>query len=279
MLLELLLAVPLPGDLQRLPPTHWLNGLHNLLLLGHWEEAVEIPSPSPAGVLARLYAALRQLDPAGQVRLLDEPSLLLEHSQVTPAPAELEEMPTAWQQGLMDGTFSFVGRSSELVLCLNASFFTRTSRGMPALRLSVRAVAAGLLPEKVEQNSTPVSHEAYVSALEQLMGTDARLRDLRTHLLTQGERLRQQLQEGLETLADGPLQARARVLVLRDPTPLQALLKGLPPEAALQLETVGRCFERIRPQIGTVYRRRKDGQLEVWRGYWHNTEDEQERMP
>lgn len=279
MLLELLLAVPLPGDVQRLPPSHWLNGLHNLLLLGHWDEAVEIPSPSPAGVLARLYAALRQLDPAGQVRLLDEPSLLLEHTQPTPAPTELEEMPTAWQQGLMDGTFSFVGRSSALALRLNASFFTRTSRGMPALRLSVRAVAAGLLPEPVEQDGTPVSQAAYVEALEQLMGTDARLRDLRTHLLTQGELLRQQLQKGLGTLAEGPLQARARVLVIRDPIALHATLKGLPPEAALQLETVGRCFERIRPQIGTVYRRRNDGQLEVWRGYWHNTEEEQEHMP
>lgn len=301
MLLELLMAVPLEGETQRLPPKSWLDGLQNLLLLGHWQDAVELPKASPAGVLARLYHTLRQLDPAGQVRLREEPTLLLERKDAEPAPLDLDDLPLSWQQGLTDGTFSFVGLASDLRLTLTASFSTRTSRGRPALRLSLRAVAAGLLPPHgllpteplVDQEPPPAAtnlfvlpeeappplavplgypQKAYVEALRQLLSSSTRLRDLRTHLLTQGQQLATTLELGLGTLAARKPETLARVLVLRELQGLEGLLQGLPPEAHLHLETVGRIFEQLRPPLAPVYRRRPDGRLECWHGDWQAAE-------
>lgn len=268
MLLEIVISVPVPASSLQVPPAHWMEGLQNLLLEGHWQTRIDVPEPSSGAVLAHLYAAARSLDPSGALSLGrggDEVLETLGHADPLP---DLEELPKAWSEGLADGTLTFTGQSETLHYTLTGRYVTRVRRRMPALRLSLRAVAKAVLPQSRLElvDGSPEWDPGYEAALGHTFSSAQAFSDLRHHLLTEGEALVVQLEQALSPLRNGPLERLPRVLVLEDLKHLDGLLRGQGAEARRSIVALGRHFSRVQPRVAPVYRRDAEGRLSVWRG-------------
>jgi hypothetical protein len=275
MLLETLIAVPLPVRETVTLPTSWVDGLRNLLLEGSFAERHEIPDATPAGVLARLHRAVRTLDPNGRVVLGSGALEALEAlEQAAPRP-DLGEMPEAWQQGLADGTLRFTGLTGRLEFTLGGRLLTRVRAGEPALRLVLRAVYRGILPAAEalpEVPGDPASGSklgadpSYEADLLHSLRQRHALERLRALLLAEGDALTAALGHALADQASGPPETLGRVLVLDSLEGLEGLARGFSPAARRCIVAAGKAFSRIAPSIDAVYRLTSEGQLMVWRG-------------
>lgn len=284
MLLELLLAVPLPTLGPVALPTPLLDGLENFLFTGRFATQQAEVTVSAGAALARLLQAARALDPSGRCMLFpdaQEPLLLLEPEAPLP---DLAELPEGWQKGLSEGSLTCHGRTDTLEFSLSARFLDRVSPGEPALRISMRAIARALWPEVqgIEPSTAPPPDAAPASDFSQPSTVGRpdptfeedlhhyfcepdRMDQLRTHLLNEGERCRNILETHLQPLTDAPIERLARVLILPELERAGGLLRGFSPEARRVLHAVGQSFQILRPSTQEVYHLTSTG-LDVWRG-------------
>jgi len=292
MLVEVLISIPLPVKKIVEVRVPWIEGLANFLLEGSWSLRQEIPDITPAGVLARLCGAVRQLDLEGRLLLGSGALEALDLVEQVEPHVDLGALPEGWQSGLSDGTLRFLGRTERLEFTLSGRLLTRVRAGEPALRLALRGAYRGLFPaladpaeaqidasvgvkrphpEGTEIRSTPQTSPqqmgpTYLSDLMfSLQQPDAFAR-LRRLLLAEGEAVVARLAEQIAPWTAGPVETWSRVLVLDHLDGLEGLVRGFTPGARRSLVAVGKAFVSLEPALDAVYRLEPNGQLKVWRG-------------
>lgn len=281
MMLELLMAVPLPLEWQTLPPAHWLEGLQNLLMAGAWRTRVGICSVDSGAVLARLYSASRKVAPFGRITAGADADVVVSSPAMSDAAPDLDRLPEGWLKGLSDGNLVLSGRTATLEFNLTARFQNRVSFGEPPLKLVLRATALAVLPEdppEGQATDSAASSSAWDPGYEQDL--KAWFRDgshfslLRAHLLHEGERLAASIEAALagdETSTvsgpEGESNRLTRLLILPELNGLESMLTGFGPASRRALTGIAQEFLRRRPSLPSVFCRQPDGTLMIWRGH------------